>query len=137
MPFVLDASVTLAWALDDEASPYAVSVLESLRQDQGLVPSLWQLEVANGLLVAGRRGRISPSQSAEAIDIFLSLPIAVVGVSPELAMRSVLELARTQGLTAYDAAYLDLAMRQGLPLATEDGDLRAAAARVGVSLLET
>ena len=137
MPFVLDASVTLAWALDDEASPYAVSVLESLRHDQGLVPSLWQLEVANGLLVAGRRGRISPSQSAEAIDIFLSLPIAVVGVSPELAMRSVLELARTQGLTAYDVAYLDLAMRQGLHLATEDGALRAAAARVGVSLVQT
>jgi predicted nucleic acid-binding protein len=137
MPFVLDTSVALSWHFVDEVSAYADAVLDHLEEDSAVVPGLWSLEMANGLAIGERRHRISPANVARAVEESLALPISVHDVPLEQAMGSVLDLARTQGLTAYDAAYLDLAMRQGLPLATEDPDLRAAAARVGVSLLET
>jgi predicted nucleic acid-binding protein len=117
-------------------SDYADAVLARLEDDTAVVPSLWPLEVANGLVSAERRRRLTAAGLARAVELSLALPIDVQAVPVDLALVAVLELARRHGLTAYDAAYLDLAMRQGLPLATEDAALRGAAGRVGVSLLE-
>jgi predicted nucleic acid-binding protein len=136
MPFVLDASLALAWYFEDEVSEYADLVLERLREDSALVPSLWPLEIANGLISAERRGRIFPAGVARAAELVLELPISVQEVPPGLALGAVIDIARSQVLSAYDAAYLELAMREGVPLATRDDNLRAAAARVGVPLAE-
>ena len=136
MPFVVDASLALAWHFEDEISEYADRVLERLREDRALVPSIWPLEVANALVVAERRGRLSSAKVARAVELFQELPVFVWEVAAQEALGPVLDLARAQGLTAYDAAYLELAMREGLPLATQDNDLRAAAEGVGVPLVE-
>jgi predicted nucleic acid-binding protein len=136
MPFVVDASLALAWHFEDELSEYADRVLDRLREDRAVVPSIWPLEVANGLLVAERRGRLSPARLARAVDLFQQLPIFVFEVGAQVALGSVLELGRVHGLSAYDAAYLELAMREGLPLATQDDALRVAAERAGVPLVE-
>ena len=136
MPFVVDASVALAWHFEDEASEYADRVLERLREDRAAAPSIWSLEVANALLVAERRGRLSPAKVARAVELLLELPISIHDVAAELVLGAVLDLARAHGLSAYDAVYLELAMREGLPLATQDEALRAATQRVGVPLLD-
>lgn len=136
MPFVLDASLALAWHFEDEASEYADRVLDRLGEDPAVVPSLWALEIANALVVAERRGRLSPADVARAAELFLEMPISIHEVAPQSALGPVLGLARTHGMTVYDAAYLELAMREGLPLATEDETLRAAAKRVGVALVD-
>ena len=136
MPFVVDASVALAWQFEDEASEYADRVLERLREDRAAAPSIWPLEVANALLVAERRGRLSPAKVARAVELLLELPISIHDVAAELVLGAVLDLARAHGLSAYDAVYLELAMREGLPLATQDEALRAATQRVGVPLLD-
>ncbi|HWO73408.1 MAG TPA: type II toxin-antitoxin system VapC family toxin [Dehalococcoidia bacterium] len=136
MAFVLDASVALAWHFEDEASAYVDRVLERLREDDALVPAIWPLEVANGLLAAERRGRLSAADVAAAHGILSDLPVTMNTLTLDEALGSVLDLARAQGLSAYDAAYLGLAMREGLALATQDDDLRAAATRVGVALVD-
>jgi predicted nucleic acid-binding protein len=129
---VLDGSVTLAWSLGDESSEYAESVFRSLLIHPALVPSVWLLEVANGLLMAERRGRVTQAETAEVVAILRSLPIAVEAGTLERALGDVLHTGRAHGLTAYDAAYLELAMRQGLPLATLDDRLARASAAAGV-----
>jgi predicted nucleic acid-binding protein len=134
MPFVVDASVTLAWFLPDESSEYAAGISQHLESDSMLVPALWPVEVANGLLSAERRGRITVSEAAELGSMISLLPVTVVPTSQQDAMDRVVGLARRERLTAYDAAYLDLAMRQGVSLATQDTELRDAAMRVGVEL---
>ena len=105
MPFVLDTSVTLAWYFEDETSEYSADVLRRLRIDSALVPSLWPIEVANGLLSAERRGRITPTEIAKAVAQTLELPIAVHDVSVSLALGSISDLSREHRLTAYDAAF--------------------------------
>jgi predicted nucleic acid-binding protein len=132
--FVLDASLALQWFLEDEADrKYSLAVLASLSEKRALVPMLWFYEVGNGLLMAYRRKRIALDQ----IDGFLvrlkALPIQAAQQTPA----EILELpalAQVRGLTNYDAAYLAVAQRFGLPLATTDKDLRSAAAFVGVSI---
>ncbi len=132
--FVLDASLALQWFLEDEADrKYSLAVLASLSEKHALVPMLWFYEVGNGLLMAYRRKRIALDQ----IDGFLmrlkALPIQVAQQTPA----EILELpalAQVRGLTNYDAAYLAVAKRFGVPLATTDKDLRNAAAFVGVSI---
>lgn len=136
MPFVLDASVSLSWFFEDEDSDFARRVLRRLSTDTALVPSLWPIEVANVLVVAERRGRAGTAQVAAAIALSKNLPISVQDADSELVFGAVLDLARLQGLSANDAAYLDLAMREGLPLATQDAAMRAAAEAVGVPLVE-
>jgi len=137
MSFVVDASVTLGWCFEDEVSEYAERVFERLNEDnRGLVPSIWPLEVASGLLVAERRGRITSAKVARTAELTSQLPVSIRDVGPELAFGPVLDLARGQKLSAYDAAYLELAMREGLPLATQNEALRAAAQRVGVPLVD-
>jgi predicted nucleic acid-binding protein len=133
--FVLDASVTIAWLIDDEAAPDTDMLMDRARDQGAVVPGIWALEVGNVLLGAERRGRLTPAQLAARIDLLSQLPIEI---APDTALRSLPELmalARSERLTTYDAAYLDLAMRRGLPLATRDSDLRAAAQRLGSAVL--
>ena len=132
---MIDASVALAWCFGDERTEATVSLLERLQTDAAAVPNLWHLEVANGLALAERRGRITPAESAELIALLERIEIVVDGETPVRAFTRVLDLAREERLTAYDASYLELAMRLGLPLASKDGDLCDAAERLGVSVL--
>ncbi len=134
MPFVLDASVTLAWCLSEASSPAADAALDRLRADFALVPSGWHDEVANGFLVAERRNRITAVGTAAQLARLRALDVRVVA-SSDASWGQALGLARAHGLTAYDAAYLALAVRERAPLATLDDDLRDAARRVGVALV--
>lgn len=136
MPFVLDASVALAWSFRDEQSAYAHRMLRRLEDEPAVVPVVWLLEVANGLLIAERRGRFTAADVANVYGVLADLPIEWSDLTLDQALGQVLDLARAQELSAHDAAYLELAMREGLPLATQDNDLRAAAERVGVPLVE-
>ena len=133
---VLDASVTLAWAFEDEENGYPDLVLESLAEAKACVPIIWPLEVGNALLVAERRGRLNQAATVQFLALLWQLPIVVEPERPERILGEILSLAREQGLSTYDATYLHLAMRQGFPLATTDELLRQAAARAGVPLFE-
>ena len=135
MTFVLDASVTLAWCFADEASTLADRVLDRLERDEALAPSIWPLEVANGLRTAERRGRLDLADLSHVRDLLTALPVQVESVPLHAALGEVTELARQLDLTAYDAAYLALAARRGLALATVDARLRRACAQAGVELV--
>ena len=135
MALVLDASITLAWFIEGEATPYSTTVLERLRNEGAFVPAVWPLEVANALLMSERRGRISMADVTRAINLLGDLPIDLDSEGLSLAWGTTVPLARQQALTVYDASYLELAARSGLPLATQDTRLRAAAERAGVDLL--
>ena len=134
MPFVLDASVTLAWGLKDEATAYSVAVLASTNSERATVPLIWALEVANVVLVSERRGRLTTVQSAAFLADLAGLPITIDNVDPKIAWGAVLTMARAYGLTAYDASYLELALRLGLPLASQDNRLRAVATQLGIPI---
>jgi len=135
--FVIDASVALAWCFDDEATEATRALLDRFEEDHAQVPSLWHLELANALALGERKKRITPARTAEFIALVGGLPIVIDEQTPNHALGTVLELARSEQLSAYDASYLELAMRRGVPLATKDGDLVKAARRVGVGLLPT
>ena len=135
MTFVLDASIALAWCFEDEASPLADGVLSRLEDEEAVAPSIWPLEVANGLRSAERRGRIDEREVPGVVRLLTTLPIEVVPNSLDQALGDVLSLARAAGLSTYDAAYLDLALRRGLPLATADEYLSQAAQASGVDLV--
>ncbi len=132
MTFVVDASVTLSWHLDDEPNAYSDKVLARLATEPAVVPRIWFLEIANGLLIAERRGRITSAHSSHVHQALANLPITADDLSLDIALGPILALARSEGLSAYDASYLELAMREGFSLATVDDRLRAAATRVGV-----
>ena len=131
--FVLDCSVTLPWFFEDEIDGYADSILRLLAKEEATTPTLWILEVVNGLIGAERRGRLSAEDVSNALAMLAELDIAVEQQSP--ISTAVLTVAREYGLTAYDAAYLELAMRENLPVATNDQDLAKAAKRAGVGTL--
>ena len=133
--FVLDASVTFAWCFVDEASAAADRLLDRVQREGAYVPALWPVEVANVLLVSERRGRIDPTSSMRFIDLLARLPISIDDETTGRALGDTLDLARERKLTVYDAAYLELARRRGLPLATRDTALRAAARATRVPLL--
>ena len=124
---VVDASVTMSWCYPDEHSGYAYRVLEELELRQGVVPGLWALEVANALLVGERRGRLSAADVSRFLELLKALSLTVDSQTPQRAFTGALPLARAHGLSVYDAAYLELAMREGLMLATLDRNLRKAA----------
>jgi predicted nucleic acid-binding protein len=130
--FVLDCSITLAWFFEDETDAYADAVRDSLASASALVPSLWQLEVANALVVGERRKRTTEAKATAFLTLLKSLPITADDETATRAWQETLHLARAQNLSAYDAAYLELAVRLGLPLATLDEPLKAAAKAVGV-----
>ncbi len=123
--FVLDCSVTMAWCFEDETDRYSEAVLTALSGGGAIVPSLWSLEVANVLLVSERRGRLSRGDGQRFLELLAGLPITVSPFAPEAA--EVLALARAHRLSAYDAAYLSLALRTRLPIATRDRALRISA----------
>ena len=133
MPFVVDALVTLSWCFEDEATPQTEAILDLLTEDTAVVPSLWELEVSNVLLLGERRRRLTESQTARFVALLGQLPILVDSASVD--MEAVLAVGRHHALTAYDAAYLVLAEREGVPLATLDAKLRSAAQAVGVRLI--
>jgi predicted nucleic acid-binding protein len=127
---VLDASVALAWCFDDEDSPYAKEILGLLRTAEAFVPPIWPLEVSNALLAAERRKRLTESDSKQFLRLIEGLGITIDAPSGFTAVSDTLALARKHGLTAYDAAYLELASRLGVKLATLDHDLAKAAAKM-------
>jgi len=133
-PLVVDCSVTMAWCFEDECDELADAVLDSLADGEAWVPSLWPLEVANVLVAAERRRRLTAADSARFIELLMGLPIVVDDRSHERALSQVLAAARQLGISVYDASYLELAMRLGATLATRDAQLQAAAAAAGVPL---
>ena len=135
--FVLDGSVTLVWGFTDENDAYATALLDKMPDLQAYVPNLWPLEVANALLVSERRGRTTPADASRFLAILGTFPITVDDETVAKAWVETMHLARAHKLSAYDASYLELAMRLGLPLATLDEKLRSAAHSVGVPLFST
>ncbi len=134
MVFVLDASVAACWAFDDEDHPVATQALERLRTDPALAPSLWWFELRNTLVVNERRGRLTTADTTAFLRAVGRLPVTL---DPAPGDAAVLALARTHRLTVYDAAYLELAQRESLPLATLDAALARAAQAEGVALIGT
>ncbi|SUS07452.1 conserved hypothetical protein [Candidatus Defluviicoccus seviourii] len=132
---VLDCSVAVSWCFEDEATPETDAILERVRDEGAIVPALWHLELGNVLIQAERRGRLAAADTTQRLELISALPISADDDSPDRALRVVLTLARAQGLTTYDAAYLELAMRKGLPLASKDKALLEAAERCGVARL--
>ena len=131
--FVVDASMAFAWVLPSQASSEAEASLERIESGAGVVvPSLWFLEVANGLLVAQRRKRITAPERLLALERFLGLALTVDEDDTRNAFGRTSALAEQLGLSVYDAAYLELALRRNLPLVTRDRALRAAADRSGL-----
>jgi predicted nucleic acid-binding protein len=135
MQFVLDCSVAISWCLVDENNPTANAILAIMPDCEAFVPGIWSLEIANVLLVAERRNRTTQKQSEEAIALLQSLLIQVDTATDANALSLTLVLGRQEGLAAYDAAYLELALQLGLPLATIDTRLAKAATRCDVDLV--
>ncbi|MBW4503796.1 MAG: type II toxin-antitoxin system VapC family toxin [Scytonema hyalinum WJT4-NPBG1] len=135
MNFVLDCSIAMAWCFEDEATEFTDSLLEGLAQGSAKVPSIWPLEIANVLAISERRGRTNQAKITQFLRLLGSLPITVDAKTGEKAFTDVLTLARTHKLTSYDAAYLELALREGLALATLDEELKRVANKLGVTIL--
>jgi predicted nucleic acid-binding protein len=133
---VIDSSIALAWCFPDEQDTFSQSVLDALASKQAYVPDLWHLEVANTLVVGERRKRSTQANTVAWMSFLNSLPIIVDEETKAHAFADTIDLARLHNLSAYDAAYLELAMRRGLSLATLDQKLKDAARAVGVSLYE-
>ena len=133
--FVIDTSVVMTWCLKDETSKYADAILDSLEVSIAVVPSIWPLEVGNVLLVAERKKRLGEADSSRFVALLAELPIMIEQEPPERMMKEILALAREHKLSTYDASYLDLSMRKGLPIATLNNGLIAAAKRSQVPII--
>ena len=134
--FVLDCSMTMSWFFEDEATQVTDTVHDSLAADsQALVPAIWPLEVINSFLVAERRKRINKLQTSRYLSHLKILPIEIDFHTHDQVFGDILRLAREHHLSSYDAAYLELANRLNLPLATLDKNLQKAAKRSGLSLI--
>lgn len=132
---VIDASITIAWTLVDEHTAFANGIRDRVLAEGAVVPSVWTLEVANVLIQAERRGRKSAETVTRALALLQDLPVTVLPGSLADDLGAVASTARDHKLTSYDAAYLNLARREGLPLATLDAALAAAAKKLGVVVL--
>ena len=133
MPFVLDNSVVTGWYLSDQSSDYSRAIAKRLQSDRALVPPLWQMELANVLRTACTKGKLPLAHARQIIDTLGQLPIEV-DAGPAPGQRQLFELAMRYNLSSYDAAYLELAMRHGLAIATLDAQLKRAAAAAGVDV---
>ncbi len=133
--FVLDASIALSWCFQDEATSTTWALLDRLEREAAAVPVLWFLELGNILSAAERRGRLTSARSAEFLNLLDGLDIQTDDETAPRALRETLALAKAQNITTYDACYLELAMRLGVPLATKDARLAQAASRLGVPVL--
>ena len=134
---ILDSSATLAWIYGDEVSDDIRRVFDAVAENGAVVPALWRLEVANSLTTAVRRRRIDPDFRRAALSDLSLLDITTDQQTDSYAWTDTLNLADRYQLTVYDAAYLELAQRRGLPLATLDHDLGNAAVAIGVTVLGT
>ncbi len=134
--FVLDGSVALAWLFQDEQDPYADAIVAKLPNLEMIVPRLWHLEVANVLLVGEKRRRCSQADVTQWLSYLARLPIVVDPLTEVQAWSETIALARQHGLSAYDAAYLEIALRSGLPIATLDAPLKAAANVAGIAIYQ-
>ena len=135
--FVLDNSVAMRWLLESPKASdqkYAEKVLKSLSEQDAVVPNLWHLEACNVVLGAEKRGEITVGESEKFINQLESLPIHVDTMSANQAFSRTINLARTYKLSSHDACYLELAVREGLPIATLDKALRKAAKKADVGL---
>jgi len=132
--FVLDCSVAVAWFFEDEADPYAEAIEQAMASAAAFVPALWSLEVGNALLIGERRNRTTEARVTKFLALLSSLPIVVDDESTSRAWPGALHIARGQKLSTYAAAYLELAVRQAVPIATLDERLKAAAVDIGVEL---
>lgn len=135
MSFVLDASVALAWCFSDEETPQSISLLEKLEAEKAFVPSIWPLEISNILVSAERRKRISFAKITQFLELIQNLPIKIDNETCSRAFHETFSLAYTKQLTTYDASYLELAMRLGMPLATKDIQLLKVAKNLGVKVI--
>jgi predicted nucleic acid-binding protein len=134
--FVLDASMALSWLLADEANPSSLAVQKALvNADEVFVPAHWHLEVANSIWMAERRKRLNAAGVAEAASLCSQLPVSIDPESARRATVETLEISRQHGISVYDAAYLELAMRRGATLASLDEPLRKVAKKSGVPIL--
>ncbi len=133
MPIVLDVSVVVAWCLQDEESEAADRALDRLARDEAVVPALWWFELRNALVVNQRRGRLAETDSVAFLREMDRLPIRLEERPGSSDL--VLALARRHGLTVYDASYLEAGLRHGVPVATLDRKLAAAAEIEGVDVL--
>jgi len=131
---VVDSSIALTWCFKDEATPETDKLFERVRDEGAIVPGLWYLELSNVLLQAEKRGRIGTSDVAARLGLISELPISVDHETTARAWRDILQIARIDGLTTYDATYLELARRLGLPLLTKDKELARAARRSSIAV---
>lgn len=131
---VVDASVALAWCFPDEASAYADGVLVALEDRTMIVPAVWALEITNAVVVAERRKRVKKPDVHRFVELLGGLTIIEHSQTVADTVNGVLPLAREYDLSAYDAAYLDVAIRQGVPLATLDGALQKACRAAGIKI---
>jgi len=125
----------MAWCFEDEKDRYSDTVLDMLSVSEAHVPSLWALEVANVLLAGERRKRLTKADSLRFINLLRELPITIDQETTDHALTDTISIGREQGLSSYDATYLELAMREGIPLATQDEVLRRAARKCGVKII--
>jgi predicted nucleic acid-binding protein len=125
----------MTWLFEDEVTPETEDLYDRLMVETAVVPTLWFLEVANVIAIAERKSRITPGQSMGFIADLAKLRIEQDDQGPSRALSNLLPICRTHQLTSYDALYLDLAVRRGLPLATLDEPLRKAAKKLGVAPL--
>ena len=135
MSVVIDSSITLAWLFEDERSAKADAVLHQVTESGAVAPSLWRLEVANALQMAVKRKRITAAFRDASLADLRRLAVDIDPETDHRAWATTLHLADRHRLTLYDAAYLELAQRQSLPLATLDKELRTAGRALGVILL--
>ncbi|HEX3661040.1 MAG TPA: type II toxin-antitoxin system VapC family toxin [Acidobacteriaceae bacterium] len=135
MSLILDSSVALAWILSEETTPAVQRVFQEVAASHAWAPSLWRLEIANVLEMGVRRGRHSARFRDDTLEDLAQLPIRTDPETERHAWGATLRLASRHKLTVYDAAYLELALRRDLPLATLDAELRAAATQQSVTLL--
>lgn len=132
---VIDGSVTIAWFFADERNQAVLDVRARVIETGAVAPSFWRLEVANAFLSAQRRGRATTEQRVASLSDLDTFDIELDHEGPARAWAEIVSLADRLGLTIYDACYLDVALRRGLPLATLDHELREAAAVVGIETL--
>ncbi len=135
MSFVLDNSVALAWCFEDEQTPAIMELLDRVAETGARAPLLWPLEALNGLLVAERRRRLDAARRSMLATFLRDLPVALDMNTADQAWEATAHLAERFRLTIYDAAYLELAQRRRLPLASLDHDLRAAAVAMNIDTL--
>ncbi len=135
MSVIADISVVLAWMFEEDQSAAALDILPLIEQQGLLVPPLWWTELENGILMGERRGRKSPVELSEFLKLVRALPIETDDTPRHRVSDAVIGLGRQQGLTAYDATYVELALRAAAPLATFDTAIRSCAAAVGIQIL--